>query len=319
MGAVDDLIVLAAIAGAGYVAYNTWFPGKSLDQIIQEIDSKIKQSLDSLPKPNLPYQTAPRPSPLKQNATLIPEGVGGITTTANEGNYSVIGLVGDFDSNSNASATVQNMSNKGVQFVVGLGDYAYSGNAKSWFDKFIGPRYAGKFKGTLGNHDNDSYLSVFGQDSWTFPYSIKKGVLACAFVDSDSPTNESEAEKAIAAAKTGHAKVIVAIHHPTCLGKGHHKADEKNIKSWLHPLCQKYGVKAIFAGHEHTYQRLNCDGMTQVVSGAGGRKFHSNSGGSGVVKTINNTFGFVRMAVGTNNLCQFIANSGGQVMDSFVI
>lgn len=313
MGAVDDLIVLAAIAGAGYVAYNTWFPGKSFDQVIQEIDSKIKQTLDSLPKP--PVFQPQQKTQLTQNLEF-PTPKSGTTTTGNVGNYNVIGIVGDFDGNSNSSATVNNMSNKGVEFIVGLGDYAYSGSASSWFSKIIGPKYAGKMKGALGNHDNDSYLEVFGQDSWTFPYSIKKGVLACAFIDADSPTTESEAEKAISAAKNGHAKVIVALHQAICLGgSGHHKPDEGKIKSWLIPLCKKYGVKAIFGAHEHTYQRMMCDGILHITSGAGGRSHYNNSGG---LKTINGTYGFVRVAVGTNCLGQFIANSGGSVMDSFV-
>lgn len=312
--ASDELLTVFALAGLGYFTYQQYFPGQSLEQVVQNVDRILRNFVQSLPDlPPLP--TFPQQSFAQPQGQAFQPGMG----TGNIGSYSVVGVVGDFDKNSKAERTVEVMKEKGVQLIVGLGDYSYSGGASSWFDSIIGPQYQGRMKGALGNHDNDSYLEAFGQQSWTMPYSIQRGNLAVVFIDSDSPTNESEAEKAIMAAKAQHRTVFAAMHHPIVAGSGaHHPSDEKKIGKWFVPLAQKYGIITVFSGHNHLYHRINRNGIQWITVGTGGRKFYNSKPTSGTQKLINGTNGFVRIMVGPQSIGQFI-NHSGQVMDTFPI
>ena len=59
-------------------------------------------------------------------------------------------------------------------------------------------------------------------------------------------------------------------HHPAfCAGPSHHNDDE--MVDALVPLFSRGGVRLALAGHEHNFQVGEVDGITYVVSGAGGK------------------------------------------------
>jgi len=51
---------------------------------------------------------------------------------------------------------------------------------------------------------------------------------------------------------------------------GGHGEDERGLKPILVPLFEKYGVGAVFSGHDHNYQRVLYNGIEYVVTGGGG-------------------------------------------------
>ncbi len=69
---------------------------------------------------------------------------------------------------------------------------------------------------------------------------------------------------------------FVFLHHPlyTDLGKGHHAHDSLDkypeSRDGLEALFVKYKVDAVFAGHEHYYERRNVDGIIHIITGGGG-------------------------------------------------
>ncbi len=69
---------------------------------------------------------------------------------------------------------------------------------------------------------------------------------------------------------------FVFLHHPlyTDLGKGHHSHDSLDKypedRDHLEALFEKSRVDAVFAGHEHYYERRNVDGIIQIITGGGG-------------------------------------------------
>lgn len=59
-------------------------------------------------------------------------------------------------------------------------------------------------------------------------------------------------------------------HHPTYCAGPKHPNTEAMLRT-LVPLFHRSGVRAAFAGHEHNFQLSRADGITYVLTGAGGR------------------------------------------------
>jgi tartrate-resistant acid phosphatase type 5 len=59
-------------------------------------------------------------------------------------------------------------------------------------------------------------------------------------------------------------------HHPAYCAGPEHGNDEEIIETLL-PLYGRGGVRLVLAGHEHNFQITRADGLTHVVSGAGGK------------------------------------------------
>lgn len=62
--------------------------------------------------------------------------------------------------------------------------------------------------------------------------------------------------------------LFVTFHHPLYSFSKHTPNQEQ--REALHPLFLKYGVSAVFNGHNHCYERFVVDGLDYVVTGGGG-------------------------------------------------
>ncbi len=63
---------------------------------------------------------------------------------------------------------------------------------------------------------------------------------------------------------------IVAVHEPPY--SAGYQGSSLAIREAFSPLFERYGVQLVLSGHEHDYQRsVPIDGVTYVISGAGGR------------------------------------------------
>ena len=75
---------------------------------------------------------------------------------------------------------------------------------------------------------------------------------------------------------------FVFLHHPlyTEPGKGHHSGDSLDKypkdRDRLETLLVKSRLDAVFAGHEHFYQRKSVDGITHVITGGGGAPLYGD-------------------------------------------
>jgi hypothetical protein len=117
------------------------------------------------------------------------------------------------------------------------------------------------FYASLGNHDdpNQVYYKLFNMDGKRF-YSFKKDKLGSPGVrffalDSNYMTRDQLEwlEKELSA--SGSDWKIPFFHHPLYSSGGRHGSEE-DLRAQLEPLFLKYGVNAVFAGHEHFYERL---------------------------------------------------------------
>jgi len=161
------------------------------------------------------------------------------------------------------------------EFVLMMGDNLYGGSSPADFAKKFENPYKPlldsglKFYATLGNHDNpnERYYKGFNMKGERY-YTFKpKGNVRFFSLDSnymDKPQLEW-LEKELAA--SGSDWKICFFHHPIYSSGGTHGSDMQ-LREQLEPLFLKYGVDAVFSGHEHFYERIKPQkGIYYFISG----------------------------------------------------
>jgi tartrate-resistant acid phosphatase type 5 len=194
-------------------------------------------------------------------------------------------------------------------FVVTTGDNNYPKGEAKTIDQNIGKYYAdfiGDYRGAfgkgsptnrffpvLGNHDWDApkvrcqaYLDYFTLPGNERYYEFQQGPLHFFMLDNDGrePDGIKPGSKqhvwfteAIAASRTPF-QIVVAHHPPYSSGEhGGVPSAEWNFNT--------HGVDLMLCGHDHSYERIDREGVIYVVNGAGGaglRKFKKPVEGSQV-------------------------------------
>jgi 3',5'-cyclic AMP phosphodiesterase CpdA len=164
------------------------------------------------------------------------------------------------------------------ELVLALGDNMYGRQQPQDFvSKFERP-YARlleagvRFQAALGNHDrpeNRNYpaFNMGGQRYYTFARPGARFVV----LDTNQldPKQVAWAEETLARATE--AWKIVYFHHPLYSDGGRHGSNVE-LRVVLEPLLVRHGVRVVFAGHEHIYERTTPQrGITHFVAGSGGQ------------------------------------------------
>lgn len=171
-------------------------------------------------------------------------------------------------------------------FVLQTGDLVHNGgNAEEWktFDGITSAmRQQVPYYPARGNHDVAS--EGYYEQRVTQPilsgnklyYSFEKGTLHFVSIDTEQPLGpESEEgrwlEDDLAQAQSA-GRFIIPFFHKAMFSIGRHaaQADVVALKSILHPLFKRYGVRLAFEGHDHLYYHTIRDDITYVVTGGGG-------------------------------------------------
>lgn len=173
-------------------------------------------------------------------------------------------------------------------FVIMLGDNIYGADSPSdMVDKFTTPYKAlldagVQFHASLGNHDNPNQrfykpFNMGGERYYTFrvaksgPFEPSGGGVRFFALDTDylDKPQLDWAEKELGSSNTDWK--IAFFHHPLYSSAGTHGSALES-RAILEPLFLKYGVSAVFSGHDHVYERIKPQkgGIGYWVSGAGG-------------------------------------------------
>ncbi len=77
---------------------------------------------------------------------------------------------------------------------------------------------------------------------------------------------------------------ILAIHMPGWSAGGVHENDWK-VQEYIQPLCLKYGIDLVIAGHNHYYARANVNGVQHLTTGGASDYVSGPVGGEYIVKS----------------------------------
>jgi 3',5'-cyclic AMP phosphodiesterase CpdA len=173
-------------------------------------------------------------------------------------------------------------------FVIMLGDNIYGSDTPSKMTKKFTTPYKGLldagvvFHAVLGNHDspNQRFYAPFnmgGERYYTFRASrggiarLTEGGVRFFALDTDYLDQPQLAWLGKELSSSSSDWKIAFFHHPLySSGKTHGSALES--RAVLEHLFVKYGVNAVFSGHDHFYERIKPQqgGIVYWVSGAGG-------------------------------------------------
>lgn len=138
-----------------------------------------------------------------------------------------------------------------------------------------------KFYAVLGNHDNPTQrfyqpFNMGGQRFYTFRGSsggvakLTEGGVRFFMLDSNYMDKTELDWLAKELGQSGSDWKIAVFHHPLYSSGGRH-GSSLDLRAILEPLLVQGGVNVVFAGHDHTYERVKPQkGIYHFVSGSGG-------------------------------------------------
>ena len=160
------------------------------------------------------------------------------------------------------------------EFAIMLGDNIYgSERPQDFAQKFERPYKPMldaniPFYASLGNHDdpNQRYYKPFGMNGQRY-YTYQKKDVRFYALDSNYMDKDQQAwlEREL---KDSNAKWKIAYFHHPLYSSGAAHGSEIDLRTIIEPLFVKYGVSAVFAGHEHFYERIKPQkGIAYFTSG----------------------------------------------------
>jgi hypothetical protein len=132
----------------------------------------------------------------------------------------------------------------------------------------------------FGNHEGGApaYFDVFSSLNGRHWYSVDKESVHFIVLDSnlDLRPGSEQYQWLLTDLKEvqGRASFIAVLFHHSLFSAGYHKDDERKLRPALLPLFKKYGVQAVFSGHDHHYARFECEGIQFIVTGGGGSSLY---------------------------------------------
>ena len=256
-----------------------------------------------------------------------------------------LAVIGDFGDDSQGETDVAEMVHRWqVDAIVTVGDNNYPKGAASTMDKNVGQYYhayiypyqgsygrgatENRFFPALGNHDwrtgsIDPHLDYFTLPGNERYYDVVLGPVHFFILDSNEEEPDGRTADSVQAqwlrtqlaASTAPWK-LVSLHHAPYSSGGQH-GDNSDMQ-W--PFAE-WGVSAVLAGHEHTYERLHRDGIVYFVNGLGGRwRIHSfDDPKPGSAVRYNQDFGAMLITADDTCINFTFFNRSDEQIDSFTL
>lgn len=208
-------------------------------------------------------------------------------------------VIGDFGKAGSEESAVANLVKSwSPDFIITTGDNNYENGDASTIDANIGQYYhdyiypykgtygsgasTNKFFPSLGNHDwkttnAQPYIDYFGLPGNERYYDFVKGSVHFFVIDSDthepdgiSPTGTQGLWLKNKLSTSSSTWKVVYFHHAPYSSSTNHGS--YTPMRW--PF-KEWGADVVLSGHDHTYERLNVDGVTYFVNGAGGASLYA--------------------------------------------
>lgn len=167
-------------------------------------------------------------------------------------------------------------------FVIMLGDNIYGSKSADAFKRKFEDPYKPlldggvKFFASLGNHDRtiERLYKPFNMDGKRF-YSFKRGNAEFFALDSNYMDAEQLDWLRRQLESSASAWKICFFHHPLYSDARFHGPDV-DLRNLIEPLFRQYGVRVVFSGHDHVYERLKPQYLIYyfVLGNSGELRYH---------------------------------------------
>lgn len=223
---------------------------------------------------------------LAAGALVKPSSIFGFDFADSKTRFAVVGDfgTGGSDEFSIAAGMLDAHHKSALDLVIAVGDNIYPNGSGRYFKKHFEEPFAGlinehvKFYAVLGNHD----VEEGRKDQVSYPmfnmggsnyYSISRnnGQIDFFMLDSTdlSTTQVGWLENSLRESRA--IWKLAALHHPIYSSGKKHGSDLR-LRKLVEPLFTRYRVQAVFAGHDHVYERTKPQqGIQYFITGAGGK------------------------------------------------
>lgn len=212
-------------------------------------------------------------------------------------------------------------------FVLMLGDNIYGSKSLAGFKKKFETPYstlleAGvKFYASLGNHDNpnERFYKPFNMGGKRY-YSFKNGNAEFFALDSGymDPQQLDWLNRQLKDSNS--AWKICFFHHPL-YSDGRFHGPDKDLRTRLEPIFERYGVSVVFSGHDHVYERIKPQhGIYYFVEGSSGKlRFHNLKPSAQMAKGFDTDQAFMLVEIAGDQLYFQTISRTGETVDSGVL
>ncbi len=205
----------------------------------------------------------------------------------------------------------------GADFLIHLGDIAYTdlddGDWKKFFEDISN---FGKVVFTVkGNHE----FPGFRYAEYLYPPSYSFRIGDFNFIVLDGGTFPEVLEVNLKKFLKRNILNVVLIHEPfyTC---SNHSSDifialQKKFARYL----KNYGIRYVISSHDHNYQRIERDGLVQIILGGGGAPLYKVKKKCRGLKAFSENYSFAIMRIHKNKAYLKVYDISGKLIDSLVI
>ena len=252
-------------------------------------------------------------------------------------------VIGDYGTGGQPEADVADLVKSwNPDLVITTGDNNYPAGSAETIDEYVGQFYhefihpyngqygegaeINRFFPSLGNHDWDSqsaqpYLNYFTLPDNERYYEFTWGFLHFFVLDSDSREPDGVGSSSIQAswlqerlAASTEPWNIVYFHHAPYSSAIHGPTD------WMQWPFAEWGVDLVMAGHDHTYERIELDGIVYLVNGLGGANIYPfGVPVEGSLVRYNDDYGALMVEASPASLMVLFVNRRGETIDVFEI
>ena len=108
---------------------------------------------------------------------------------------------------------------------------------------------------------------------------------------------------------------FILLHMPGWSAGSHD--NDKEVQNLIQPICEKYNVSFVFAGHNHYYARASVNGVYHITTGGGGAPLYQPEPGHENVVKIAQLHHFCKVEIRDKTLEINVISSKGDVIDNF--
>jgi len=256
-------------------------------------------------------------------------------------NRALFAVIGDFGLDGTDEARVAGLvKNWNPDLIITVGDNNYPLGEPATIDRNIGKYYAefiypytggytktatiNRFFPTLGNHDwytanAQPYLDYFALPNNERYYDFVWGPVHFFALDSDLDEPDGASSSSTQAAWLQNQLAVstscwnlVYFHHAP------YSSAQHGNSVWMQWQFQLWGADAVYAGHDHDYERIVLNGLPYFVNGSGGAALYTFGAPiAGSEMRYNDKHGAMRVTATPTVLTHEFIDVDGTVVDTF--
>ncbi len=110
---------------------------------------------------------------------------------------------------------------------------------------------------------------------------------------------------------------ILALHEPGWTAGGH--SNSKFVQEKIQPICEKYNINLVLAGHNHYYARASVNRVQHITTGGGGAPLYDFKKDQPNIVKAAKTLHYCKVEIENDRLSFTVVTPTGEIIDKFIM